>query len=75
MITGLRYDVFHSTRKKRNNKDSIKNIDMIDAFLFSLIIVHGTYVLGWEDQLVQLCFKETQWKFFFFSEVFPKTLL
>ena len=45
MITGLRYDAFHSIRKKFNDKDSLKNIDIIYAFLFSLIIVHGTY--GW----------------------------
>ena len=45
MITGLRYDAFHSIRKKFNDKDSLKNIDIIYAFLFSHIIVHGTYVL------------------------------
>ena len=39
MITGLRYDAFHSTRKKRNDKDFLKNIDIVYAFLFSLIIV------------------------------------
>ena len=45
MITGLRYDAFHIIRKKFNDKDSLKNIDIIYAFLFSHIIVHGTYVL------------------------------
>ena len=45
MITGLRYDAFHSIRKKRMNKDSLKNIDLIYAFLFLLIIVHGPCVL------------------------------
>ena len=51
MITGLRYDAFHSIRKKFNDKDSLKNIDIIYAFLFSLIIVHGTYVLVWNNLL------------------------
>ena len=39
MITGLRYDAFHSIPEKRNDKDFLKNIDIIYAFLFSLIIV------------------------------------
>ena len=29
MITGLRYDAFHSIRKKLNYKNSLKNIDII----------------------------------------------
>ena len=51
MITGLRYDAFHSICKKFNNKDSLKNNDIIYAFLFSLIIVYGTYVLVWNNLL------------------------
>ena len=51
MITGLRYDVFHSIRKKRDDKNPLKNIDIIYAFLFLLIIVHGTYVLVWNNLL------------------------
>ena len=51
MITGLRYDAFHSIHKKFDDKDSLKNIDIIYAFLFSLIIVHGTYVLVWNNLL------------------------
>ena len=51
MITGLRYAAFHSIRKKFNDKDSLKNIDIIYAFLFSLTIVHGTYVLVWNNLL------------------------
>ena len=34
MITSLRYDAFHSIRKKHNDKSSLKNIDIIYAFLF-----------------------------------------
>ena len=29
MITSLGYDAFHSIRKKLNNKNSLKNIDII----------------------------------------------
>ena len=47
ITTGLRNHAFHSICKKRNNKNSIKNIDIIYSILFSLIIVHGTYVLVW----------------------------
>ena len=46
-VTGLRYDAFHSIRKKHNDEYSVKNI----AFLFSLIIVHRTYVLVWNSLL------------------------
>ena len=49
MITGLRYDVFHSIRNRRNHKNSLKNTDIIYAFLFLLIIVHGTCVLVWNN--------------------------
>ena len=51
MITGLRYDAFHIIHKKRNDKNYHKNIDIIYAFSFSLIIVHGTYVLVWNNLL------------------------
>ena len=51
MVTGLRFDVFHSIRKKRNNKNSLKNNGIVYAFLFLLIIVHGTYVLAWNNLL------------------------
>ena len=51
MITGLRYDAFHSIRKKRNDENYHKNINIIYTFLFSLIIVHGTYVLVWNNLL------------------------
>ena len=37
--------LFTVSVKKCNNKNSLKNIDMIYAFLFSLVVVHGTYVL------------------------------
>ena len=45
------YDAFHSIRKKHNRKNSLKNIDIIYAFLFSLMIIHETYVLVWNDLL------------------------
>ena len=45
MITGQRYDAFHSIRKKRSDENSLKNNDTIYSILVSLIIVHGTYVL------------------------------
>ena len=51
MITGLRYDAFHSICKKFNDKDSLKNNDIIYVFLFSFIIVYGTYVLVWNNLL------------------------
>ena len=49
MIFGLRDDAFYSIHKKHNHKNYLKNIDLIYAFLFSLIIVHGTYVLVWNS--------------------------
>ena len=45
MITSFRHNSFHSICEKRNDKNSLKNIDIVYAFLLSLIIVHGTYVL------------------------------
>ena len=51
MITGLRYDAFHSIRKKRRDEISLRNIDIIYPVLFSLIIVYGTYVLVWNNLL------------------------
>ena len=53
MISGLRNHAFHSICKKCNNKNSIKNIDIIYSILFSLIIVHGTYVLVWNVLLIK----------------------
>ena len=47
----LRCDAFHSTRKNRSNKNYLKNIDIIYAFLFLLFIFHGTYVLAWNNLL------------------------
>ena len=37
--------------KRSLNKNSLENIDIIYAFLFLLIIVHGTYVLVWNNLL------------------------
>ena len=51
MITGLRYDAFHSIRKKRRDEISLRNSDIIYPVLFSLIIVYGTYVLVWNNLL------------------------
>ena len=47
----LRCDAFHSTRKNHSNKNYLKNIDIIYAFLFLLFIFHGTYVLVWNNLL------------------------
>ena len=47
MITGLRNHAFHGICKKGNNKNFVKNIDIIYSILFLLIIVHGTYVFVW----------------------------
>ena len=51
MITGLTYDAFHSIRKNRNEKNYLRNIDIIYAFLFLLIMGHRTYVLVWNNLL------------------------
>ena len=51
MITGLRYDAFHSIHKKCRDEISLRNIDIIYPVLFSLIIVYGTYVLVWNNLL------------------------
>ena len=51
MISDLRYNAFHSICKKHNDKNSHKNIDINYAFLFSLIVVYGTYVLVWNNWL------------------------
>ena len=47
----LRCHAFHSICKKRSNENYLKNIDIIYAFLFLLFIVHGTYVLVWNNLL------------------------
>ena len=51
MITGLRCDAFHSIYKKCNDENSLKNINIIYAFSFSLITVHVAYMLVWNNLL------------------------
>ena len=43
--------MFFTVSVKNNNKNSLKNIDIIYAFLFLLVIVLGTYVLVWNNVL------------------------
>ena len=47
MITGMM--LFTVSVKNFNNKNYLKNIKIIFAFLFLLIVGHGTYVLVWNN--------------------------